>query len=165
MIAGILILIALGNNPPSAGAFCLNTYYQLEPVDEVISSYNGRSPVRWNSVEVCYSDNRAPSLEESPSQTDLSSTSESNYHFVICNGHIGSDGQIQSTERWRKQQLVTVDQDSRRTARTIRICVMGNSRNTPPTNFQIKRLDALIEGLCRRFDIRRESIYYPEDWR
>jgi len=51
------------------------------------------------------------------------------------------------------------------TDQTIYICVIADDEAAPPTDFQIKRTEALVEVLCRKFDIQPESIRYPDDWR
>jgi len=47
---------------------------------------------------------------------------------------------------------------------TIYICVIANDKAASPTDFQIRRTEALVEGLCRKFNIQPESIQYPDDW-
>jgi len=32
-----------------------------------------------------------------------------------------------------------------------------------PTNYQLKRLEMLLEALCRKFHIPTESVYLPQD--
>ena len=44
-------------------------------------------------------------------------------------------------------------------------CVIADGKDTRPTEGQIKRVQVLVEGLCRQFHIRPESVYYPLDWR
>ena len=50
------------------------------------------------------------------------------------------------------------------TDQTIRICIIADNKTTRPTDFQIKRTQALIEALYRKFDIPADAIYYPKDW-
>ena len=82
-----------------------------------------------------------------------------NCHFVICNGRVGHDGQIEPTEKWQYQSLV-----EHYSKQTIRICVIVDDKAKIPTDFQIKRAEALVEKLCRKFNIQPESIRYPDDW-
>jgi len=56
-------------------------------------------------------------------------------------------------------------------ARPVRNSTMDNmiqkekiSNGARPTNFQIKRTEALAEELSRMFNIRPESIHYPDNW-
>ncbi|MHC4658144.1 MAG: peptidoglycan recognition protein family protein [Planctomycetota bacterium] len=164
MTAGAILLMALGNNPPSAGAFCLNTYYQLDTVEKVISSRVAQSPGRWNGVEVYYSGTEAGNIEQLASLSGLAGPEDLNCHFIICNGLGGGDGQIQSTEKWQRQWPVVPARTHGR-GQTIRICLIANGKTASPTDFQIKRVEALIEGLYRTFDIQPQFILYPDDWR
>ena len=55
MTTGAVVLMVLGNNPPSAGPFSLSAYYRLDSVDRVIRSQAAQSPNRWNSIEIYFS--------------------------------------------------------------------------------------------------------------
>lgn len=118
-----------------------------------------------------------------------------NCHFVICNGRVGHDGQILPTEKWQKQSSVIPPENwngeplrpvtsggalsdrskyqrptdfyETPTDQTIYICIIADDEAVPPTDFQIRRAEALVEVLCRKFDIQLqpESIRYPDDWR
>ncbi len=161
MTAGAIVLMALGNNPPSAGAFCLSLYYRLEPVEKAISSRAAQSPGRWNRIEIYYSGTKAGNIEQLASLSGLASPEDIDCHFVICNGLGGSDGQIQSTEKWQRQWSVIPTQTRHGSGQTIRICIIAAGKTDRPTNCQIKRTEALVEALYRKFDIQRESICYP----
>ena len=164
MTAGAVALMALGNNPPSAGPFCLVNYYRLEPVTGVIASRAVQRPERWDSIEVYYSGTAAGNVDQLAALAGLHSTDEVNFHFCICNGLGGKDGQIQATERWNRQWSIAPGRTRRASERTIRICVIADGRNRRPTNCQLRRLQALVEILSRTFEIRPEAIYYPGDW-
>lgn len=252
---GAIILKALGNNPPSAGAFCLSRYYRLDPVEKTILSRATQYAGRWSHIEIYYSGTGAPTQsgnavtcgsdrhipdagcsmpgygglpgsglglrqDERPDELDTRRESrirnrELRCHFFICNGRIGHDGQILSTEIWQRQcsphqlhqsgqsqtsgtqrcigvgQLVRDKSSSGRSSpepgseRTIHICVIANDKDTRPvgnstignmiqkgkisngarpTDFQIKRTEALVEALSRRFNIRPGYIHYPDNW-
>jgi len=207
--AGATILTALGNNPPSAGAFCLSRYYGLDPVEKFILSHVVQPPGRWSRVEIYYSgtktgnppkaDDPDKRIEQPASLSEPGGPEYMNCHFVICDGRIGFDGQIQPTKKWQRQQSITPAQNyndepalrffsktpTNRSEQTIYICVIadgkaarpvrnstvGNiiqkgkiSNGARPTDLQIKRTEALVEGLCRKFNIQPESIHYPNDW-
>ncbi|HEY5505442.1 MAG TPA: hypothetical protein VIK28_09810, partial [Sedimentisphaerales bacterium] len=51
MTIGAVVLMALGNHPPSAGPFCLSTYYRLDPIQQAICSRVTQAPGRWESIE------------------------------------------------------------------------------------------------------------------
>ncbi len=165
MTAGAIVLMALGNNPPSAGPFCLSSYYRLDPVENAIVSQAAQSPDRWNRIEVYYSGTRAGNLEQLVSLNGLTSAEDIDCHFCLCNGLGGDDGQIQATEKWQKQWSIIPGRTWYGSSQTIRICVIADNKTTHPTDLQIKRAEALAEGLCRKFDITPESVYYPSDWR
>jgi hypothetical protein len=95
----------------------------------------------------------------------LASPEDINYHFCICNGLGGGDGQIQKTEKWHRQWSIVPGRTWYGSSQTIRICVIADGTTVHPTDCQIKRAEALVEGLCRKFDISPESIYCPGDWR
>ena len=171
---GAIILNALGHNPPSAGAFCLSRYYRLGSVKKAILSRADQLPGRWSRIEVYYSDTKAGKIESAYGKSSdvggdehikpIRDTKEKvsngvNCHFVICNGRVGHDGQIEPTEKWQQQSLV-----EHYSKQTIRICVIADDKAKTPTDFQIKRTEALVEELCRKFHIQPESIRYPVGW-
>jgi hypothetical protein len=163
MTVGTIVLMALGNNPPSAGEFCLSGYYHLDPIEKVIVSRVAQFPDRWSRIEICDSDTKAGNIKQLASLSGLNNPGDINCHFVICNGLGAPDGQIQSTEKWRRQWSIS-DRNQEGSDKTIRICVISDGESALPTDFQIKRKEALVEGLCRKFDIRPDSIYYSDSW-
>jgi hypothetical protein len=191
MTAGIIFLKALGNNPPSAGAFCLSQYRQLVPVEDAISGPAVQSADRWNRIQVYYSGTKSGNIQQLALSAGLAGPKDINCHFVICNGLGDVDGQIQRTEKWEKQWPVNPVRNSiitdttqkerisngvnhkspnqepqiAKSGQTIYICVIADGKNAHPTDLQIKRTEALAEELCRRFDIQFRSIHYPSDWR
>jgi len=179
MTTGAIILMSLGNNPPSAGTFCLSSYYRLDPVEKAIRSQAGQSSNRWSSVEIYYSGTKAGNIEQLASLSGLPSPDDINCHFVICNGLGGGDGYIQPTEKWQKQWSIIPGRNWYGNGQTIRICLIANGKPAeggfdpvqgsalaaPPTDCQIRRAEMLVEELCRKFSIQPESIYYPNNWR
>ena len=178
---GAIILNALGHNPPSAGAFCLSRYYRLGSVKKSILSRADQLPGRWSQIEIYYSGTKSGNIESAfggssdvgadehinPIRNTKKKVSPDrdtayngvNCHFVICNGRVGHNGQIQPTEKWQRQSSVI-----HYGKQTIRICVIADDKASPPSDFQIKRTEALVERLCRKFNIQPESIRYPDDW-
>jgi len=174
LTAGVIILMALGNDPPSAGAFCLSGYYGLESVEKVIFSELAQPPSRWGRIVVHYGDTPFLLAQESKG-----------CHFVVCNGSDGADGQIQPTQKWRRQCSIIPGRSRDGSGRTIHICVIADgkttrpvrnstmsnmiqkgktSNGTRPTDLQIRRVEALAEALCRKFNIEPGSVHYPNDW-
>jgi hypothetical protein len=191
---GAIILNALGHNPPSAGAFCLSRYYRLGSVRKSILSRADQSPGRWSRIEIYVIVPESGNIKSAyGGLSDVGGDEHINCHFVICNGRIGHDGQIEPTEKWQRQSSVIPPENwngeppppatsggalsdrskyqrprdfcETPTDQTIYICVIADDEAVPPTDFQIRRTEALVEVLCRKFDIQPESIRYPDDWR
>ncbi len=174
-----IILNVLGHNPPSAGAFCLSQYYRLVPVEKLIRSREVQRPRYWKWIEIYNSEggsgDRVTSgsntqVEQSGSLSNVSSQVEIDCHFIIYNGLTGHDGQIKPTEKWNRQLPANrpADSNKRRTRQneqTIYISIVTNDQTAQPTNFQIKRAEVLAEELCREFNIKSESILYPDNRR
>jgi hypothetical protein len=165
MTIGAIILMALGHNPPSAGPFSLWTYYRLDPVQKAISSRAAQSPDRWNRIEIYYSGTKAGNIEQLALLSGLASPEDVNFHFCLYNGRGGEDGQIQPTEKWQRQWPLIPGPTWYGSSQTIRICVIADGKTTRLTDCQIKRIETLLGGLCRKFRIQPEAIYYPSDWR
>ncbi len=178
---GAIILNALGHNPPSAGAFCLSRYYRLGSVKKSILSRADQLPGRWGRIEIYVivpesgniksafggssdvggDEHINPVREQNEKVSPDRDTSYNgvNCHFIICNGRVGHDGQIEPTEKWQQQSLV-----EHYSKQSIRICVIADDKAKTPTDFQIKRTEALAEELSRKFHIQPESIRYPAGW-
>ena len=165
MTVGAVVLLALGNNAPSAGPFCLSSYYRLDPIANAAFSQAPQISTRWNCIEVYYSGTKAGNIEQLASLGGLSSPEDLNCHFVICNGLGGQDGQIQSSGKWQNQWSAVPGGDWYGTGRTIRICVVNSPAASKPTEYQLKRTDALVESLANKFTIPQSAVYYPSKWR
>ncbi len=164
MTAGTIVLMAMESNTPLAGPFCLSSYYRLGSVEKAIHTDIPQSQGRWDSIEVYYSQTGAGNIEQLTVLAGLPSHEDINCHFVICNGLGGADGQIQTTEKWKKQWVIMPGNNWFGDVKTIRICIVADGKDTKPSDFQVKRIEALTEELCRKFEIRLESIRYPENW-
>lgn len=179
IITGALVLNALGYNPPSAGAFCLSRYYRLAPVEKAVICETAQYRGRWRRVEIfcgqiarenpiqLAADGRA---EQTDSGRVISGGEDTTCHFVIYNGRSGQDGCIEATEYWKKQWSVNRQSDegvqpALGDALTIFICLVTDGKIERPTDFQVKRAEALVEELCKRFNIWPESVHYPDTWR
>ncbi len=175
IIAGALVLNAMGYNPPAAGAFCLSRYNRLAPVEKAVVCEAAQDRGRWRRIEIFCSKGLAaeqtadvvpPGGEPAELRSDAA---ESNCHFVIHNGRTGHDGQIEATEYWKRQwsvirQANTEMQPTLADALTILVCLTTSGETDRATDFQIKRAEAIVEELCRRFNISLESIHYPDTW-
>lgn len=165
MTTGAIVLMALGHNPPSAGPFSLWTYQRLDPVKDAISSQATQSAGRWNRIEIHYSGTKSGNIEQLASLNNVAHPEDLNCHFCLCNGLGGRDGEILPTGKWQKQLSAIPGQSWYGAGRTIRICIIADGRITYPTDCQIKRLQVLVEALCKRFQIELSAIDYPSDWR
>lgn len=165
MTMGAVVLMALGNNPPSAGPFCLSTYYRLESVDHALRSRVQSLSGRWRSIEIAFSGTKGGNIDRLADAQGLRSGAEIGCHFVLCNGISAGDGEIQTTESWQGQTPVRPDPTGQGDKRTICICLIGNGVSALPTDYQLKRLEMLLEALCRRFDISPNAVYLPRDVR
>ncbi len=157
MTVGAFVLMVLGNNHPSAGPFCLSAYYQLTSVDQAVLSKACQAPNRWTSIEIFFSGTRSGGLQQPVAGIDT------NTHFVVCNGAGGKDGEIQATDLWQKQWSIRPGRTWQGSDKTIRICLIGDGVNTLPTDYQLKRLEMLLEALCRKLHIPTKSVYLPTD--
>jgi len=165
MTIGALVLIVLRDTPPSAGPFELSSYYRLDPVKQALLSGVAQLPDRWSSIEVYYSQTKAGNVEQLATLSGLASTRNINCHFCICNGLGGLNGQIQSTEKWQRQWSAIPGRTWYGSSQTIRICVIADGDTATATDTQIRRTEALVEALSRKFDIHPQSIHYPINWR
>jgi len=165
MTSGAVLLMASGHNPPSAGPFSLWTYCRLDPVQDAIRSQATQSPDRWNRIEIYYSGTNSGNIEQLALFQGLNESVYVNFHFCICNGCGGTDGDIQPTEKWQRQLSATPEDSWYGNTQTIRICVIADSKTAGPTDCQIKRIQVLAEELCRTFHIGPQDVYYPGDWR
>jgi hypothetical protein len=178
IIVCTIILNILGHNPPSAGAFCLSQYNRLVPVEKLVGSRDVQRLGYWMGIEIYFSEckvnNRVVSgsncrIEKSDSLSSISVLEGNSCHFIIHNGLTGYDGQIEPTVKWNKQLPADCSVDSSKqqaahNVQTLYICIAMNDQSTQPTNFQIKRVQALVEELCREFNINSESVLYPSNW-
>ena len=165
MTIGAIVLMALGHNPPSAGPFSLWTYYRLDPVKKAVSSRTVQSKDNWNRIEIYYSSTKSGNIEQLASLKGLANPEDINCHFCLYNGFGGSDGQIQQTEKWQKQRSAISDNTWNGSDKTIRICIIADGKTTHPTDCQLKRIQVLVEALCKKFYIPFTSIDYPSEWR
>lgn len=81
------------------------------------------------------------------------------YHFVIGNGSFSGDGEIEVSERWKKQihGAHTANMDCNRVA--IGICLVGDFENEgTPTDNQFESLVGLIQYLSGRYNISLSDI-------
>jgi hypothetical protein len=159
------LLLALGKNPPSAGAFCLDDYYRLDPVEKNVSSKIEQFSDRWNAIEIFYNCHKSDYIKKTNQENELQNHINDDYHFALCNGLNGGDGIIITTEKWQIQQSAIHYTNKISNEKTIRICIIKKNNLAEQSEYQEKRLEELIEELSRRFNISPKEVYYPERWR
>jgi hypothetical protein len=164
MTIGAAVLLTLEDRPLPAGAFSLASYTRLDSVEEIIETYSPAFADRWQSIEVFYTNTAGGNIGQIASLNGLRESQDVNLHFLICNGQGGQDGQIQTSERWRRQWSCVPGGTWYGSGKTIRVCLVADGGRNLPSEFQIKRTNLLMEALCRRFNIPADQVYYPDNW-
>ena len=85
------------------------------------------------------------------------------YHFVIGNGTVSGDGQIEVGYRWVRQihgahARVRPGDDNRWNLHGIGICLVGDFRGQAPSKRQMDSLVTLVRSLSRAYGIRAGDI-------
>lgn len=155
MTVGALVLMALDQQTPSAGAYSLASYLRLDPIENAAFRPITIQPASWNRIEVYYSRTASGNAEDLAVVSHLRGTPRADFHFVIGNGRGAEDGHIQCTDTWKTQQTA---------GGIIRICVVADAYSSPATDYQVRRATSLVDALSRKFNIRTQYIRYPADW-
>lgn len=158
MTVGALILMALDNYRPRAGAYSLSSYLRLDPIDEVVKNTISVAPVQWDRVEVYYSLTTGGNASDLSLLTGLAGGSKTDFHFVICNGTGGEDGSVQAGDLWRLQRLCQGKNG------VVRVCVISDGNINSLTESQAKRTIDLVESLCHTFQISPTNVRFPVNW-
>ncbi len=81
------------------------------------------------------------------------------YHFLIDNGTLGkSDGQIETSPRWTKQQDGAHCKAGGMNYKSIGICVVGNLSQERPSAKQLASLVSLVNTLRKYYHIPTKNI-------
>ena len=164
MTIGAALLMALDSQSISAGAFSLASYSSLGSISSVTETRQGTTADRWDRIEVSYSNTKGGDLAQLASLNGLTSPDDLNFHFLICNSLGAMDGQIQSMEKWLNQWSALPGVAWYGGSKTIRICVIGEGKKTPASDYQVSRTQELIDSLARKFDIEPSNVSYPAGW-
>jgi hypothetical protein len=83
------------------------------------------------------------------------------YDFVIGNGTLSGDGEVETTFRWKQQLIGAHCKTADNWANTygIGIVLVGNFDYSLPTHSQMESLIKLVRYLQKRYDIPTEDIY------
>ena len=85
------------------------------------------------------------------------------YHFVIGNGSITGDGEIEVGDRWKKQLQGGHVKDDAINDIANGICLVGDFTRADPTEKQIDALVYLVGNLMRTYNLSLETIVRHND--
>ncbi|HTD88208.1 MAG TPA: peptidoglycan recognition family protein [Candidatus Binatia bacterium] len=80
------------------------------------------------------------------------------YHFLIGNGHGMGDGEIYIGERWKRQIQGGHLASEQLNMSSIGICLVGNFESKPPTDRQMKSLEALLRKLRQQTGLTMAAV-------
>jgi N-acetyl-anhydromuramyl-L-alanine amidase AmpD len=80
------------------------------------------------------------------------------YHFVIGNGTNSKDGEIEVSERWKKQIQGQHCWNNQINGTAIGICLVGNFDIFRPSSNQIESLVNLMNDLSKQYRIPKEKV-------
>ena len=117
---------------------------------------------RWTCIVIHHSADESGSAEKYDTiHREQNGWDELGYHFVIGNGSLSGDGQVEVGPRWVKQKYGahTLTLDHSFNQHGIGICLVGNFENHPPDARQMESLARLVRFLCHEFAIPLSKIY------
>ena len=164
MTIGAFVLMALDKQSLSAGPFSLSSHTHLNSISNVAVRPIRNTARIWNGIEVYYSNTTGGNLSQIANLYDVKNVKDINMHLLVCNGVGTQDGQVQASDRWKKQLPCLPDGTEIASGTAIRVCVVGSSIGHAPTDSQIQRTVALVEMLSRRCDIEADQITFPANW-
>jgi len=164
LTAGAIVLLALGNNPPPADAFCLSQYCRLAPVEKVIKLSSGKVARCWQGIDICYAGQCSAFGGLCGASGNSHQSAELNCHFIICNGTGAANGQIRPTSLWLGQQSCGCAAAGEGGDSVIRLCVITDHPAARVTDFQLKRTETLVKVLLLRYEIPEANVVYPPNW-
>ena len=164
MTIGAFVLMALDKQSLSEGPFSLSSYTHLNSISQVAVRPISNTSKMWNRIEVYYSNTTGGNITQIANLYDVKNAKDVNMHLLVCNGVGTMDGQVQASDRWKKQLPCLPDGTGVGSGTTIRVCVVGASLGHMPTDSQVQRTVALVETLSRRCSIDPERITFPASW-
>lgn len=85
------------------------------------------------------------------------------YHFVIGNGSESGDGQIEVSERWRRQIHGGHVRSEAYNQNSIGICLVGDFQRSRPTKHQMKSVISLVDHLKNELLHQRPDLLLHRD--
>lgn len=130
--------------------------------DERLLLYPPSQPRNWQYIILHHSASAEDSLETIDRyHREVRGWDGCGYHFVIGNGTLSGDGEIQVSERWLQQKHgahTKVSGHPEYNQQGIGICLVGNFEETRPTELQVRAARALVAYLAWRYDIPASHI-------
>lgn len=160
MTATSALLLALAPAPLAPGAVgSLAAVGQSQSLEAIFETPAPVQDDRWKYVFIHHSKtdggNAATLGESSGGLAD---------HFVIGNGDLCGDGEVQIAQRWHRQAaagrlpgMKSIDPSC------VSICLIGDFNRGKPTGVQIKRLSQLVAALQARCGIPADNVLLFND--
>lgn len=125
-----------------------------EPIDRIVGPKSRSS--KWKYITLHHSATLGGNAERFDRDHYRRGMGGLFYHFVIGNGTLSGDGEIEVGWRWRKQKSVDRPFD-------IQICLVGNFNTQKVNNAQFDSLVKLISVLRQQYGIPLNSIRKHKD--
>ena len=154
MTGGALILLALEGQPIEPMAFSLSSQTQITTIADILYTENGIDSQRWQQISICYRNNNDQVSEQLGVTGDLAV----NFHFVLADGSTATDGQIFPSRQWQRQ-MPCIFGSGGQDDHTIKICLLGDTRNPIRTPAQAQNLEQLVANLVRHCRISEPIIW------
>lgn len=116
---------------------------------------------RWTAIVVHHSDSeRGNAASMDDYHRNVKGWDELGYHFVIGNGSLSGDGEIEVGPRWRKQKhgAHAKTPDNYYNEHGIGICLVGDFTNHGPSPAQMRSLEKLVRFLMHESSISPVAV-------
>jgi len=124
------------------------------------------APARpWRYIVIHHSDTPDGNAAKFDAAHKAKGWDELGYHFVVGNGTMSGDGQVEVGPRWPKQKwgAHAKTPDNRYNDYGIGICLVGNFDNTRPTAAQMRSVAKLVAYLEKTYHISPSNIVGHRD--
>lgn len=115
----------------------------------------------WKYIVIHHSATPAGSLASFDREHKSKGWDEIGYHFVVGNGTLTGDGQVEPTRRWAVQKwgAHTKTADNRFNDYGIGICLVGNFDDTRPSSKQMQSVAKLVSHLMKTYKVPPSQVY------